>query len=372
MAGLLSSALMGPAQRLGSVAAPAAAATPMASSGLLSMFAPQAAQSPLYQAFDQRRNVLMGALLGGVGAESPLERLRGIAQGALKGREADTAYGLELKKEAQQKQAINKTLELLTQKRPDLAPWVQSGAITPVDAFKEVFSPPEKSNFINAGDGRIFDASKREWLTAPGTASPQSTVGKIMADFNAGLIDAATRDALIQKQAAPEGMELVSDGQGGFTLRQGTLGSGKPLTVDQAKNTGFLVRSVDANKVITQLESAGTSLWNKSMRAVPGGLGNYGLDPQAQKFEQAKRDFVNAVLRRESGAVISEEEFANADQQYFPQPGDGPEVIAQKRQNRLNAIKGFEVGAGPGASEVSPAGGGWQDLGNGVRVRKLD
>jgi len=145
MAGLLSSALMGPAQRLGAVAAPAAAATPMASSGLLSMFAPQAAQSPLYQAFDQRRNVLMGALLGGVGAESPLERLRGIAQGALKGREADTAYGLEIKKEAQQKQAINKTLELLTQKRPDLVPWVESGAITPVDAFKMLYGGSDAS-----------------------------------------------------------------------------------------------------------------------------------------------------------------------------------------------------------------------------------
>lgn len=95
MAGLLSSALMGPAQRLGAVAAPEAAATPMAPGGLLSMFAPQAAASPLYSAFDQRRNVLMGALLGGVGAESPLERLRGIAQGAMKGREADQAHDVE-------------------------------------------------------------------------------------------------------------------------------------------------------------------------------------------------------------------------------------------------------------------------------------
>lgn len=151
MAGLLSSALMGPAQRLGAVAVPETAATPMAPGGLLSMFAPQAAQSPLYQAFDQRRNVLMGALLGGVGAESPLERLRGIAQGALKGREADTAYGLELKKDAQSRQAINQTLQLLTQKRPDLVPWVQSGAITPAVAFKTM---------VSGGDA---PANVREW-----------------------------------------------------------------------------------------------------------------------------------------------------------------------------------------------------------------
>ncbi len=145
MAGLLSSALMGPAQRLGAVAAPEAAATPMAPAGLLSMFAPQAAASPLYQAFDQRRNVLMGALLGGVGAETPMERLRGIAQGALKGREADSAYALELKKEAKNRQAVNQTLELLTQKRPDLVPWVQSGAITPADAFNAVYKKDGKA-----------------------------------------------------------------------------------------------------------------------------------------------------------------------------------------------------------------------------------
>jgi hypothetical protein len=67
-----------------------------------------------------------------------------------------------------------------------------------------------------------------------------------------------------------------------------------------------------------------------------------------QKFDQAKRDFVNATLRRESGAVISDSEFDNANKQYFPMPGDTPEVIAQKRQNRMEAIRGIGAGAGKG------------------------
>ena len=88
-----------------------------------------------------------------------------------------------------------------------------------------------------------------------------------------------------------------------------------------------------------------------------------------QQFEQAKRDFVNATLRRESGAVISDSEFANADKQYFPQPGDGPEVIAQKRRNREIAIAGIGAAAGPampktpfgGARQPAPsASGGWK------------
>lgn len=50
--------------------------------------------------------------------------------------------------------------------------------------------------------------------------------------------------------------------------------------------------------------------------------------------------------------MISPEEFANAEQQYFPQPGDWPEVIAQKRKNRENAIAGFKIRSGPGAASV--------------------
>lgn len=67
--------------------------------------------------------------------------------------------------------------------------------------------------------------------------------------------------------------------------------------------------------------------------------------------QQAQRNFVNAVLRRESGAVISDEEFANAAQQYFPQPGDSPAVVAQKAQNRMTAIAGVRRASGPGGQE---------------------
>jgi hypothetical protein len=147
-------------------------------------------------------------------------------------------------------------------------------------------------------------------------------------------------------------MMIESDGQGGFRMVQGAdVSGGANLNVEQGKNTGFLIRANDANKVITSLESEGTSAWNKMAGGIPG-VGNYLVGEGAQKLTQSKRDFINAVLRQESGAVISPEEFANAEQQYFPQPGDGPEVIAQKRQNRENAIAGFKIRSGPGAASV--------------------
>ena len=66
-----------------------------------------------------------------------------------------------------------------------------------------------------------------------------------------------------------------------------------------------------------------------------GVLANWTQSGEQQQVEQSQRDYVNAVLRRESGAAISNAEFDNARQQYFPQPGDKPQVIEQKRRNRL-------------------------------------
>jgi hypothetical protein len=65
--------------------------------------------------------------------------------------------------------------------------------------------------------------------------------------------------------------------------------------------------------------------------------------PEQQQVEQSQRDFVNAVLRRESGAAIGASEFENAKKQYFPQLGDSDEVKAQKKRNRDLAVQGLLI-----------------------------
>lgn len=146
------------------------------------------------------------------------------------------------------------------------------------------------------------------------------------------------------------------------TVQIGGSGSGAGglgLTEAEGKATGFLYRMDESNKTLTDLEAEGSSLWNKTAGKVPV-FGNYMVSEGAQKFDQAKRDFINSILRRESGAVISPEEFANAEVQYFPQPGDGPEVVAQKRKNRLIAIEGVRASAGAGGATTSGVGSGSQ------------
>lgn len=134
---------------------------------------------------------------------------------------------------------------------------------------------------------------------------------------------------------------------------------GRPLTESQANSLNYANRMLESHKILTGLEDtlsgaaiAGLATKEGASRAwgVGGALGAAGnamLSADQQKYEQAQRDFVNAVLRKESGAVISDEEFDNAKKQYFPQPGDSAAVLEQKRQNRARAIQGISAGAGP-------------------------
>ena len=133
---------------------------------------------------------------------------------------------------------------------------------------------------------------------------------------------------------------------------QGTAGGGaptplagpaKPPTEDQAKAAGFANRMLQANDVIEKLNFQPTRMGNIAS-AIPGS--NFLLPSERQQAEQAQRNFINSILRRESGAAIAPSEFESAAKQYFPQPGDKPEVLEQKRQNRALAIQGLQQGAG--------------------------
>lgn len=122
-------------------------------------------------------------------------------------------------------------------------------------------------------------------------------------------------------------------------------GEPKPLTEGQSKANVFGSRMAEANAVLGELADQGVTqggIINRLGKAVAGEAGdtltNWTQSDLQQQVTQAKRDFINAVLRRESGASISNPEFANADKQYFVQPGDSPDVIERKKRNRQLAI----------------------------------
>jgi hypothetical protein len=114
----------------------------------------------------------------------------------------------------------------------------------------------------------------------------------------------------------------------------------------QAKANLFGTRAQEADKIIGTLASQGVNQPSFAQQVtggegMTGGIATAMANPQQQQVDQAQRDFINAVLRRESGAVISPQEFANARKQYFVQPGDSPQVQAQKARNRQIAVAGI-------------------------------
>lgn len=131
-------------------------------------------------------------------------------------------------------------------------------------------------------------------------------------------------------------------------------------TQDQANAALFSRRMDEANQIISNpdIQKYGMGVrgtMNRANAAIPI-IGNAFLDPQYQQFDQAKRDFINAVMRRESGAKIDPTEFDNADKQYFPQVGDSDQVLRQKEANRSTAIKGIYDAAAPQYRRTTPLG----------------
>lgn len=125
------------------------------------------------------------------------------------------------------------------------------------------------------------------------------------------------------------------------------------LNVTQNSDYGFGSRMLESGKVISGLESgiAGKGIADSlgqyiDEKQVGGTLTNRFVSPEFQSFDQAKRDFINAKLRKESGAVISQEEFDNAAKQYFPVPGDDVATVEQKRKNREQVTKDLLASGG--------------------------
>jgi hypothetical protein len=116
----------------------------------------------------------------------------------------------------------------------------------------------------------------------------------------------------------------------------------KPLNDVQAKAQLFGTRMQEADKILGELEKSGKTFSTPGANLpIVGGAVNMFNSEQGQMLDQAKRDFTNAVLRRESGAAIAPSEFDSANKQYFPQPGDSDKVIAQKARARQIAVQGI-------------------------------
>jgi len=162
-------------------------------------------------------------------------------------------------------------------------------------------------------------------------------------------------------QVTPQGMAPIPGGPAdpAYLAGKTEATTAAKMNDEQSKAATFADRMINAERVLNTVGSVGTDAWERAKAAVPL-VGNYAVSDDYQKMEQAQRDFVNAVLRRESGAVINPDEFDNAAKQYFPRPGDKADVLEQKRKNRETVIAGMARSAGAAYKPTKPApSGGW-------------
>jgi hypothetical protein len=146
---------------------------------------------------------------------------------------------------------------------------------------------------------------------------------------------------------------------------------GKAPNEAQGNAIAYGVRMDGANKILEGLEGKGVTSGGRIKGAISGTL--EALVPyQGEKlaagaesvlrpflssenqnnYEQAKENFITAVLRKESGASISPAEFAREERKYFPQVGDGDSTIKQKQEARRLAISAIRQVAGPFAKNI--------------------
>lgn len=246
---------------------------------------------------------------------------------------------------------------------------LETGMTDPMDALKSMQPKAPKLMSVAPGNVVIDEATGQPRFTAPnkpeglpegmrmGLTGPEWIPG-----YLEGRGQVARQGASNVSYGAPVPY-MLPDGSVGYAQPGNKPGAapqmmtgadGKPLikpteekslTEGQAKALAFASRMLSADKTLATLNRKGVNV------SIPGANAGFGIgdavnvmqSEEHQMLDQAKRDFLNAALRRESGALIGADEFRNGDKQYFPQIGDSRAVIEQKARNRRSAIEGVRA-----------------------------
>ncbi|MBO9430630.1 hypothetical protein [Sulfitobacter sp. R18_1] len=238
------------------------------------------------------------------------------------------------------------------------------------------------------GDGNVFekrfddvDEIMRELtlLTSPsmavekmvaGKPAPLSTQGKVARDVEAGhlteeqaasVLDPApdeyaryVRDEVeagreplsrIEYAQAKKGNGVSVTSPDGSVIQVG--GGSQKFTEGQSKDNVYSTRARGALEVLEPVVDTLSSGADRLSGAVPYGLGRGLQDPDYQVAEQAGLEFLQAILRKDTGAAITEAETNSYGKTYLPQYNDKPPVLKAKREARIRAVNALESGMSP-------------------------
>ena len=181
--------------------------------------------------------------------------------------------------------------------------------------------------------------------------APQSPLGKLRADLDAGLLDEETYKASVAKATQAGGGLTVYDPQTGQPIVS-TGGQPVKLTEQQSKFTLFGKMMERTMPVIDGLEAQFNPANLPDQAAARAGVvGNFFKSQEYRRYETAGRAWAEGVLRLQTGAAATDGEIQRVFSTYFAQPGDTPEDVEFKRALRQDYADA--VGAASGGL-VSP------------------
>lgn len=129
----------------------------------------------------------------------------------------------------------------------------------------------------------------------------------------------------------------------------------KPLTESQAKAAAYRSQMETAERELSGNPIDMTKLGRQIDVGLAGGITNLIASPAAQRARQAQEQWAEAFLRFKTGAAATKDEVTLNVRTFFPQPGDGPAVIEQKRRARAQAAKDVSFAAGSAPHESPDA-----------------
>ena len=275
-----------------------------------------------------------------------------------------------------------------TESAPAPKPAPKKVVVQPVAMPQPAASAPAPDPLVAAMQSVVAGAAPAAASAAAATAippmppAPKQQAGEPNASFRARMLD-------WNKSVEQMKLNRVTDAE--KAAREAEKETAKPQVKNEGQGlaTGFGMRMKESNAILNAMEDRGITNTGVTRSVVSGVLGAIpaigekleektsaamnvlpswagGPSAEQQQVEQARRNFITAVLRKESGAVISPQEFMAEEKKYFPQLGDLEPVVRQKREAREIAIRAMDLQSGnkmpnaalPGAQPAAPAQGG--------------
>ena len=170
---------------------------------------------------------------------------------------------------------------------------------------------------------------------------------------------------------APSGYRWTANGSleaiPGGPADKGTLGGmgvGK-LTEGQGKDIVYYSRGRDSNELLTKngnslLMTEGAQgargIVDSALQSLPllgdSGVVNSLLSPERKQAKQAAAEFLSAILRKDTGAAITQQEFDIYGPMYLPMPGDDRRTLEQKSLAREGALESIKAGLGSAQAAI--------------------